>query len=535
MLGKTFIGSRVSDLDTGGNTRTISRVILRVDGETQYTAGNDAGQTLEKSCPWGSQAMAESILQQVRGIDYRPFSGVDSLLDPAAEVGDGVTVGGVYSVLARTDITCDSLYTADIAAPGGDEVEDEYPYKSRAQRQAERQIAQTYSRIDKTAEQIRLEVANDLKGLSASITIELEKITQLVEDTENGLRTEFTVALNDISSRVSNAEGDISQLEQTAKSLTTRISNTEGDVSQLEQTAKSLTTRISNTEGDVSQLEQFADTLTLSVTNEDDSSTIRLMANGITLASRNIFFRGMVTFEDLSGNRTIINGSTIDTDTLFLDSLYGDHIYLRDSDGDIAVEFRITGAASARNACDIWARSMRLNTEPGDIYINAGNGAGGYVVLDGDGITCGNDIMPMATGMYSCGTSGFRWSDVYADNDTIQTSDREKKEEIVYGLEQYDRLFDALRPVSYRFRNGQSGRTHLGLIAQDVEAALEAVGLTGQDFAGFVKSPRLDETGQVIEGVYDYALRYGEFIAMCIDQIQQLKAQVAELERRLKS
>lgn len=513
-MGKTFIGSRVSDLDTGGNTRTISRVILRVDGETQYTAGNDTGQTLEKNCPWGSQAMAESILQQVRGIDYRPFSGVDSLLDPAAEVGDGITVGGVYSVLARADITCDSLYTADIAAPGGDEVEDEYPYKSRAQRQAERQIAQTYSRITKTAEQIRLEVANDLKGLSSSITVELEKITQLVEDTENGLRSEFTVSLNGIASRVSDAEGNISTLEQTAKSLTTRISNAEGDISSLEQ---------------------FADSLTLSVTNGDDSSTIRLMANGITLSSRDIYFRGMVTFEDLSGNRTIINGSTIDTDTLFLDSLYGDHIYLRDSAGDIAVEFRITGASSAQNACDIWARSMRLNTEPGDIYINAGNGAGGYVVLDGDGITCGSDIMPMATGRYSCGTSGFRWSDVYADNDTIQTSDREKKENIVYGLEQYDPLFDALRPVSYRFRNGQSGRTHLGLIAQDVEAALEAAGLTGQDFAGFVKSPRLDETGQLIEGAYDYALRYGEFIPMCIDQIQQLKAQVAELERRLAS
>lgn len=59
------MGSRVSDLDTGGGPRRISRVILRVDGETQYTAGNDDGKTLEKNCPWGTQEMCESILRQI--------------------------------------------------------------------------------------------------------------------------------------------------------------------------------------------------------------------------------------------------------------------------------------------------------------------------------------------------------------------------------------------------------------------------------------------------------------------------------------
>ena len=508
-MDKVFVGSRVSDLDTGSGARHISRVILRVDGETQYTAGDDAGQTLEKSCPWGTQEMCESILRQVRGVEYRPFSGVDGLLDPAAETGDGITVGGVYSVLARTDITFDALCAADIAAPGVDEVEDEYPYKSRAQREAERQIAQTYSRITKTAEQIRLEVANDLQGLSSSITVELTKITQKVEDTAKGLRAEFTVSLNGISSRVSDAEGDISSLEQTAKSLSAKITNAQGDISSLEQ---------------------FADSLTLSVSNGETSSTIRLRANGVELASREIYFRGMVSFEDLAGNRTIINGSTIDTETLFLDSLYGDHIYLRDSDGEIAVEFRVTGASTARNACDIWARSMRLNTLPGDIYINAGDGMGGEVILEGDGISCGADIFPQGTGYYSCGTSLFRWSDVYADNDTIVTSDREKKEAVAYGLDRYAALFDALRPVSFRLRKGQSGRTHLGLIAQDVEAAMEAAGLTGMDFAGLIKSPRLDGEGKEMDGLYDYALRYGEFIALCIAEIQGLKGRVTKLE-----
>ena len=50
------------------------------------------------------------------------------------------------------------------------------------------------------------------------------------------------------------------------------------------------------------------------------------------------------------------------------------------------------------------------------------------------------------------------------------------------------------------------------------------------DFAGFIKSPREDAEGNTIDGEYDYALRYAEFIPMLIWQVQKLKARAAELE-----
>ena len=53
--------------------------------------------------------------------------------------------------------------------------------------------------------------------------------------------------------------------------------------------------------------------------------------------------------------------------------------------------------------------------------------------------------------------------------------------------------------------------------------ALAACGLTGQDFAAFVRSPREG-------GGADYGLRYEEFIALCIRQIQRLQARVERLE-----
>ena len=58
---------------------------------------------------------------------------------------------------------------------------------------------------------------------------------------------------------------------------------------------------------------------------------------------------------------------------------------------------------------------------------------------------------------------------------------------------------------------------------EDVEQALRDSGLTGQDFAAFVKTPRKD-------GSADYGLRYEELITLCIRQIQRLQTRVRKLE-----
>ena len=497
MFDKFFVGLDLTSVEDNGLQRPISRVTFLLDDENSVTAGDDTGLELLADCPHATQEMANTILAQVKGYKYQMFSADDAALDPAAELGDGVTAGGIYSVISRMNE--DGSGFPSITAPGEAELEDEYPAGGPMTQTFDRKIAETRSRITKTAEEIRLEVANDLRGLSSSITVKLESITQLVEDTENGLRSEFTVSLNGISSRVSDAEGDIASLEQTAKSLTARISNTEGDVSSLEQ---------------------FADSLSLSVSNGSTSSTIRLMAGSTQISSREIEFTGMVSFSDLWGNETIINGSTIDTSTLFLDSLYGDSIYLRDDQERIAVEFRVTGASTAQNACDIWARSMRINSYPGDIYLNCDNGASLQIT---DAIQAAGDVIPNAPNRYSCGTYGFPWSDVYSTDGTISSSDKAGKFDIDYDMSRYSPLFDALRPCSFRRTDGDSFRAHTGLIAQDVAEARNAAGLPGTEFAAFCS---WDTEG----GAWGCGLRYEEFIALLIYEVQALKKQVKELK-----
>ena len=157
-----------------------------------------------------------------------------------------------------------------------------------------------------------------------------------------------------------------------------------------------------------------------------------------------------------------------------------------------------------------------LSVTEGGAQTNCRTAVGGDLVVSGS-------AAPAYDGAGSLGFSDYRWSVVYAQTGTITTSDREKKTEISYELERYDALFEKLRPASYRLKNGASGRTHTGLVAQDVEQALRDSGLTGQDFAAFVKTPRKD-------GSADYGLRYEELITLCIRQIQRLQTRVRKLE-----
>ena len=157
-----------------------------------------------------------------------------------------------------------------------------------------------------------------------------------------------------------------------------------------------------------------------------------------------------------------------------------------------------------------------LSVTSGGAQTNCGLSAGGDLVVSGS-------AAPSVDGAGSLGFSDYRWSVLYAQTGTISTSDREKKTDISYALERYDTLFEKLRPASYRLKDGASGRTHTGLIAQDVEQALVECGLTGQDFAAFVRTPRTS-------GGADYGLRYEELVALCIRQIQMLRARVRKLE-----
>ena len=153
-------------------------------------------------------------------------------------------------------------------------------------------------------------------------------------------------------------------------------------------------------------------------------------------------------------------------------------------------------------------------------------------------------LYPGSNGGFTLGTSSHRWGQIYSTASSISTSDRNQKHDVAeLDEERAVALIMGARPVTYKYNDGTSGRTHWGLIAQDIETLLAEIGIDAADFAGFVKSPKeqVDErTGELSpvldkdgNPIYEYGLRYEEFVAPLIKTIQAQQCKIDSLEERL--
>lgn len=136
----TNVLNRAVSLETAPAFSPFTGVRLWYDDENAFFSGDETGRILEADCPWATQAIADSVLASVSGFAYRPFTAQSALLDPAAELGDGVNVGGVYSVLAAVDTNFDAMCASDISAPADEEIDHEYPYLTKQERDLARKV-----------------------------------------------------------------------------------------------------------------------------------------------------------------------------------------------------------------------------------------------------------------------------------------------------------------------------------------------------------------------------------------------------------
>ena len=134
------ISSRLTNLEVSPQFNSYSKVIIHVSDETSYEVGNDDGRTLEIDNPFGTQAMAQTILNSLRGFQYQPYQADGALLDPAAEIGDGANMRGSYGGIYTRDRTFGRLMKADISAPHDEEINHEYAYVSPEERKFNRSI-----------------------------------------------------------------------------------------------------------------------------------------------------------------------------------------------------------------------------------------------------------------------------------------------------------------------------------------------------------------------------------------------------------
>ena len=121
-------------------------------------------------------------------------------------------------------------------------------------------------------------------------------------------------------------------------------------------------------------------------------------------------------------------------------------------------------------------------------------------------------------GMYS-----YRFDDVFATNGTIQTSDRNEKQDIEFLTEAEERVAVAAKGLLKKFRwkssvaeKGDDARIHFGIIAQDLQAAFAAESLDAGRYAMFTSDTWTDEDG---EEQTRMGVRYSELLAFIISAI----------------
>jgi len=151
-------------------------------------------------------------------------------------------------------------------------------------------------------------------------------------------------------------------------------------------------------------------------------------------------------------------------------------------------------------------------------------------------INAAGTLYPAADNSYQAGSSGYRWTAIYAVNGTIQTSDAREKTFVEQSSLGSD-FIRALNPVSYKWKVGgnivskdennediitpvEGQRTHWGFIAQEVKEAADAAGV---DFGGWILTDKDDPESQ-------QGLRYDQFIAPLTKALQEALERIETLE-----
>ena len=112
-----------------------------------YEAGDDSGQVLEIDNEFGTQVMAQNILNDIAGMQYQPGIANGALVDPAAEMGDSISVNNNSIGMYIRYTSYSRLMKSNVEAPTNQEIEHEFAADKSSDRQYKRFMNQTKSRL----------------------------------------------------------------------------------------------------------------------------------------------------------------------------------------------------------------------------------------------------------------------------------------------------------------------------------------------------------------------------------------------------
>lgn len=343
----TNLKRSVSSLEKQDVFDGYTKVVISVSDDVEYSAGTDTGRTMTLVCPWGTQEMAEKLLSRVRGFQYQPFTASGAHLDPSVELGDGVTVGKVYSGVFTKDVSHGPLYTADISAPGGEKINYQYEYKSPQERKVERQN----------------------REIRASLSIQEDRITQEVTERQaqaEEFRATFEVQSQQISAKVSKTGGSSSSFGWELTDTSWTIKANSSTVLQATKSGVEITGKITATSGKIGGFDIQSNYLSYNGQTWDgtNSTGAYIGQSGIQLGKN---FK-----VDMQGNLTASSGT-------FTGNVYAGNIKYGDSAGYLSGSGISSGSISGNrlvgNTITTAYTSGGINTSLG--YADFANGVFG--------------------------------------------------------------------------------------------------------------------------------------------------------------
>lgn len=353
--------------------------------------------------------------------------------------------------------------------------------------------------------------------------------------------------VNSVQSQITQLKGKTNQLERTAEETNSKITDLENNVeSEFRQTAEEISSKVSKN-AIISEINQTAEEIKIQASKIALEGTVTANGNVTIgadgkLTAKNGSFEGSVSATSMVVNQAIqmiAAGLGISTPSTVMQILSGTSygatyildLYHSAKIGDLIFDGLFGRIYRAGNPLYLGdSTNMFLKNGSGEIcfYEKAFRPVSDY-----------KDTLTL-------GTSGNYWNAIYSKDGTISKSDRNMKHDIEEISEKYEQLFFELKPRLYIFNNGK--RVHVGAISQDVEEALEKVGLTAEEFAGFCKDQLtgdvIDKNGNLTEEpvfdddgnpVYIYSLRYEEFIMLIAHMEQKAHKRIDEQQKTINS
>ena len=517
MASSTNLLRKIQSFSESPQFQEFTKVIIVLDDDGSYVeAGDETGRTLEISCPWGTEAMAESILSDLSGFRYAPYEASGAILDPSMELGDGVSVNGVYSGIYKQTLNFSRNATAGISAPQDEEIDHEIPYQSSTDRKFTRQVKGLRSELSITASEIRAEVADDVEGLRSLISVTASEIREEVSDEVSGLSSALSITADGMVAKTGGNNNTFGwSLQDTAFTLYSNGTN----VFQANKDGITIngsgtfSGRVTATSGTIGGCTISNGVLEIENANIESVSASKLTSG--TINATEVFLEASGRDKKgvyYAGGFGVGYGNDGKETTMGCVMYHG-------TDPDGASNYIIVTTAGARlqgGDTQVYASSSmaRMQSAKSDTYVYAHSNTGNV-------------------GIYAKGYTIYMEAGTITQVDNSAAgSDRKIKNSISYDMEKYEQFFMGLKPAFFRVNHGTSGRFHTGFVAQDVYDALIANGLSTSDLAAYVKTekPAEDENEEAEEML---ALRYGEFVSLNTYMIQKALREIETIKSQL--